>query len=513
MRPGHIVAAALPRGSGAVPALLGALAAGAAIMPLDPDSPAERLSRTLEQTGTAALVTTGSAAAVAGPGQVRMLADGRPQVKLRVTGDPRRIDGACYMLTTSGSAGEPKATVVSAANVFAYRDAMASVLELSASDRVLHTAAFTFSSAMRQLLLPLEAGALVRIVGPGTLLDPVALIETVIQDHVTVLDLVPSYWRRVVSALEADLGDLAHRFRRSSLRLLLSASEPLAAELALRLLEFKPPEARLANMYGQTETTGIVSARTLDRVDSGQAIIDLGVPLPGIGIALADDAGPVPCGHLGEVVVSGPTVGSYLNAGSRSFGEVVIDDAPVPVFRTGDLARRGPDGRIEYVGRADRQVKVRGIRVSLAEAGRPWPASRGGRAAVVADGAATGERELHAYVVPARDQRPTSVDLISFLSEIVPTALVPTRFTVSARCRGWPRGRSRWRACRTPLTRSASAPPSSPRDEPQATMTGIWSEVLQSPRLACRTTSSISAATRSSASTCCSASGVPSRPS
>jgi acyl-coenzyme A synthetase/AMP-(fatty) acid ligase len=495
LEPEELAAVLLPRGLDAVSAYLGSIACGATIVPVDPTALGERTDTLLALADPTVYVTLpGAACPFPGAGHVVVGPDGTPVVAGVADRRGRRLPGGCYLLGTSGSTGVPKVVPIGIDNVRAYRDAMASVLELTPADVVLHSASFTFSSAMRQLLLPLEAGARVRLAGTEELSDPSRLLRSIVDEQITVLDFVPSYWRLVVSSLESDLTDLRELFRSSQVRLLLSASEPLPSALAAKLLD-TAPEATLINMFGQTETTGIVRAHRVNRAALRRPTAPLGAPLPGVGSALVDARGGVaPVGHVGEIVVAGDTVGAgYLDAGTGetgtgSFDEIVIDGMPVRAFRTGDLARTAPDGSVDYVGRLDRQVKVRGVRVSIAEVEAALlrhPAVA--ECAVIVDQPREGGAVLHAYLVPMRDQRPTTVDLKSFLQTIIPSVMAPSRYTLLTTLPRLPSGKialSELRAAAESQQRAHSvAEYVAPRTEADRRMIALWAEVLDVPKV------------------------------
>jgi amino acid adenylation domain-containing protein len=310
------------------------------------------------------------------------------------------------VIYTSGSTGVPKGVKITHSNLGHYLQAMRSALGIAATDRCLHTASFSFSSAVRQLLLPLSCGATVVIATADELRDPLLLFETVRREGVSVVDLVPSYLR-VATGILADLEPQARReLLDNRLRLILSASETLHADLPYRWAAELRHGARFFNMYGQTETTGIVTLYEIppSTAPSTQAM-PVGKPIAGARVDVLDPAGrPVPAGVPGEIWIGGATVGQgYLDEALTvaRFRPDPFDATPgARLYRTGDRGRIRGDGNLEHLGRLDDQVKVRGFRIEPAEIEAILNAHpQVLESVVVVDATATGGKRLVAAVV------------------------------------------------------------------------------------------------------------------
>jgi aspartate racemase len=371
------------------------------------------------------------------PGPPVLIAEEQPQVPdahlpPTWTGDP---ETHCYLIYTSGSTGAPKATIITHANLAAYVSSLWVTLGLTPADRYLHTASSGFSSAIRQQFLPLSHGATVILSSAKEIMDPIRLLRSVPDRGVTVIDLVPSYWSRLCAVIRQDRGSLGADIKNSELRLLLSASEPLTAAVADAIDQIRPGDARLVNMYGLTETSGIAATLEIRRGDRLSDPLPIGRPIPDVTVMVADELlAEVSMGATGEIVVVGHTVGAgYENDEERTAERFSVTRLPgglvTRAFRTGDLGRRMPGGRIQFVGRRDKQVKIRGFRVEPAEieaALARHPAVQ--EVAVLIHRDANGDNALRAFILPHRDQRPTRVDIVSFVRNSLPSYMIPASF-------------------------------------------------------------------------------------
>ncbi|MFK4082537.1 non-ribosomal peptide synthetase [Kribbella sp. NPDC020789] len=264
--------------------------------------------------------------------------------------------GLAYVMPTSGSTGDSKLVRVSHANLVAATTALGQALPaITPGDIYLHYAAFTFSSAVRQLFLPLCSGARVLVATEAERLDPAALLARITASGVTVLDLIPSVLALLIDTLEQHDG--GRTVVSDSVRLVLLASEPLPARLAEQWFVVSGSQAQLHNMYGLTETAGIVSTYQVVPGSHQQGgFLPIGQPVDGTLIDLVGDAqSPT---EEGEITITGPSVMFGYEDGPPTAGNS---------FRTGDLGRRRPDGLLELVGRLDSQVKIRGYKVDTAE--------------------------------------------------------------------------------------------------------------------------------------------------
>ncbi|MBZ5604626.1 MAG: Ldh family oxidoreductase, partial [Acidobacteriia bacterium] len=297
-------------------------------------------------------------------------------------------------------------------------EAIRSAVDVDASDRYLHTASFSFSSSVRQMTVPLSCGATLVLAKTEQIRDPGELFALIERTGATVLDLVPSYWRACLRTIK-DVPE--------SLRLILSASEPLPADLPREWVAAFGNRVRLFNMYGQTETTGIVAVHPIPKnADS----IPIGRPILNTQIELWDEDGkPVPAGVPGEIYVGGDGVArGYWNNPRLTSEHFVHGPSGQRLYRTGDLARSLPDGMLEFIGRVDDQLKIRGFRVEPSEVEialrqHPWV----WESAVVVQADAAGHPRLAAFVVAKERVLPErfTSELRRFLKEKLPDYMVP----------------------------------------------------------------------------------------
>jgi aspartate racemase len=454
VRPGMLVAIAVPRSLDMAVGILGILKVGGAWVPLDPAGPKDRLAFVLKDTAASLLLAHRSpVTALAEPqAKIVLLDEQAAAIGLHSAANldcPMAPTSLAYVIYTSGSTGQPKGVLISHANLAHYIDALREPLGVTADDVYLHTATMAFSSSVRQLIFPLAMGARVVIASPDRIQDPTALFALIRDEGVTVLDLVPSYWRRCIDTLagleEAARGALLdHR-----VRLILSASEPLSPDLPRRWRkEFRHP-ARLVNMFGQTETTGIVTVYPIPPTDQmARSTVPIGRPLARTRIHLLDvDRRAVPVGQIGEIYVEGPGVGcGYLNqpelTAERFPHDLVGEPGQTGIYRTGDLGFALPDGTIVFTGRTDQQVKIRGQRVELTEIeALLHQHERVRQVAVTAYERAPDETGIAAYVVLRPAQTVTVGDLRRFLADSLPDHALPTRFVFLDRLPSTPSGK------------------------------------------------------------------------
>ena len=440
IQPGDRVALAVPRTGDAPVGVLGILRAGAAWVPLDPGYPRDRVALVLEDAGVSALVTREavSAGLPETTAPVLLLDDVEGRTDLEET-DPQVAVSPrhpAYLIYTSGSTGRPKGVVIGHGNLAHYVQAMRNGLGILPGDRYLHTASLAFSSAVRQLFLPLVSGGTVVMASADEVADPLVLFGRIRYGGATVLDLVPSYWGQCVSLLEGLAPDVARDLLDNRVRMVVSASEPLPAELPQRWREGLGHPSRIVNMFGQTETTGIATLYPVD--DPGEeatrgGVVPVGRPIANTSLMVVDVHGqPAPAGVAGEVWVGGAGVGiGYWNLPEETADRFVTRnpgaDGARRFYRTGDLGRWREDGVVEFLGRADFQVKIRGFRVELQEVEAALRTHPGVREAVVAARPGPeGERRLVGWVVPSGDHPPTSRDLREFLRTTLPEYMVPS---------------------------------------------------------------------------------------
>jgi len=423
--PDGVVGVHLRRGLDTVVTLLAAWRAGAAYLPLDPDHPGERLRWMIADSGARVVVT-----ASPGDGEGTDLGPVRTVRVAEAAGNaasgnakrrPTLPDSLAYVVYTSGSTGRPKGVAVTHAGIGNRVDWTIRTHGLSATDRVLQKTSLNFDAAAWEIFAPLVVGGVVVLAPVGTERDPRAMVRAMAEHDVTVLQVVPSVLRLLVEQPGwAGCG---------ALRLVMSAGEPLHAELCQRLLALADVE--IWNTYGPTECSIDVSAHRFDRAQTGGPV-PIGRAIQNIDLRVLDEAGgEVEPGAVGELHVGGVGLARGYRGRPGLTAERFVPDAygkPAErLYRTGDRVRQAADGTLEYLGRLDEQVKINGVRVEPAEVAAALmacPPVSG--AAVVCRPDAQGESRLVAYVVGVG---PDGLEALrERLAERLPRALTPTVF-------------------------------------------------------------------------------------
>ena len=418
---GDPVAVCLARGIEGVVALLGILMAGGVYLPLDAGAPPMRQRDAIARSGVRALVADDASSAVAAvaPCPVVRVSDGlvtgagveRPRVA-------RPAQAPAYCIHTSGSTGEPKGVLVSHGALAEHVSACIDLHGVTAQDRLLQFASTAFDPAIEQTLTALCTGAslLVRGEHAWTLADFLAAMR---DESVTVADVPTAWWQHLAvrDLLPGEAGPL---------RLLIVGGEP--ALVRDRLPAGWP---RTLNAYGPTEAT--ITA-TIDEIAAGDAhagpFHPIGRALPGAQVHVLDDRlAPVPPGVVGELHIGGTRLAlGYLGRPELTAERFVAAPSGAPgerLYRTGDRVRFLRDGRLEFIGRRDCQVKVRGFRVELGEIEHALARHPGIAAVAVVDLAGEhGDRRLVACAVPRDAALPA--DWRDWLRDRLPAYMVPT---------------------------------------------------------------------------------------
>ncbi len=473
--------------------ILGILKCGAAYLPLDPDYPAARLAFMTYDSSLSLVLTTANLATHLSDSVQLILLDSErdgiaEQSDANLTDGPNP-DGLAYVIYTSGSTSEPKGVMINHGSLANYVQALQLELGITESDRYLHTASIAFSSSRRQLLLPLSRGAAVVIASSEQRKDPVALFELIKQERITVMDAVPSFWRNCTTVLSSLDIESRTRLLDNRLRLMLSASEPLLSDIHQTWTQQFAHPARHIHMFGQTETAGIVCVYEIPET-AGERIgnVPIGHPIANTEIYILDEKQQlVPVGTAGELYIGGAGVGrGYRDRAeltAQKFLAHPFSDAPgARLYRTGDWARLTAAGEIEFAGRQDSQVKVRGFRVELQEveaALARHPAVKD--SAVAAREDSSGTMRLIAYLVTDRAAGPISTEMRTFMSAQVPDYMVPAKFVRLAALPLNANGKLDRRGLPEPdqLRPELATAYQEPRTRIEHLLAEIWSDVFQ----------------------------------
>jgi amino acid adenylation domain-containing protein len=493
--PGTPVGVLLNRSTGSVVAALAVMKTGGVYVPLDPAYPAAHLAFIREDARLQVLVTEpGLLSEAAGCKVLCLEADAETRVGEQ---EENPVSGAApstlaYLIYTSGSTGKPKGVMITHANLCHYVHAMREALGIRPDDGYLHTASFAFSASVRQFAVPLFCGARLDIASSEAIRNPRALFESVKAQGTSIIDLVPSYWRMCRQALAGLTPACRAELLTNQIRLALSASEPLPPDEIGEWGSAFRPDAKWINMFGQTETTGIVTVYPVPPRDAvSRNVVPIGRPIANTRVHVLDSSRqPVPPGVWGELYVGGAGVGlGYLNDPALTAHAFVPDPfSGIPgarLYRTGDVTRYLAEGTLEFAGRVDQQIKLRGYRIdpgqieAVVRRHPDWS-----ECAVVPSVDANGESRLVACVVAAPGVQGDSAELRAFLKRQLPDYMIPSKIISMAALPRTPSGK----VDRTALGSSLQRLPVPGRDlEPEplglathaeGTLTAIWTQLL-----------------------------------
>ncbi|TNH22704.1 amino acid adenylation domain-containing protein [Micromonospora orduensis] len=486
--PGRLVGVWLDRDAELVSTLLAVAKSGSAYLPLDPAQPTARLEHMLADAGAVVVVTTSALAPRVREvftGRIVELDTERAALSARPDTAPERTadaDSPMYVIYTSGSTGRPKGVVVTHANVSRLFTVTMPLFGFDRTDvwTLFHSYAFDFS--VWEMWGALLHGGRLVVVPRSVARAPNELLDLLVEQQVTVLNQTPSAFRSLVDL--AAVGD--SRLDRLALRTVVFGGETLdPAMLRPWVDRFGLDRPELVDMYGITETTVHVTYHrlTVEDVDAGGGS-PIGVPLSDLNVHLLDDnLEPVPDGVDGEIYVCGAGLAmGYLNRPGITAQRFVVDPIGGPgarMYRSGDLARRGPAG-LEYRGRIDDQVQIRGYRVELGEIQSALVAHPRVRHAVVVPRAEpAGDTRLVAYVVPAGATAPPVADLRVHLSAMLPEYMLPGTYTMLDELPMTANGKLD--KDRLPAPVRASAGGTAPRSLREELLCQIFAEVLDLP--------------------------------
>jgi amino acid adenylation domain-containing protein len=442
-------------------AVLGVLKAGAAYVPLDPHYPQERLAFIRQDAALTIVLTR----------------DNWPDFASQQDSSPVSVapDQNAYVMYTSGSTGKPKGVEVPHSALMNFLWSMRSEPGISASDRLLAVTTLSFDIAGLELFLPLIAGAQVVIAGRETTRDGKALASLIDKAAITIMQATPTTWKLLLEAGWGGKPDLK----------MLCGGEELTRDLANELM---PRGESLWNMYGPTETT-IWSATC--RVTQGEGPVPIGRPIANTQLYVLDPRGePTPIGVPGELHIAGDGLArGYLNRPELTAEKFVANPfAGVPnarMYRTGDMARYLPDGRLVCMGRIDNQIKLRGHRIELGEIESALLAHASVRdAAVIVREDAPGDKRLVAYIKPAQSGSLDTKQLREHLATRLPEAMVPALFAAMDALPLTPNGKiDRNALAALPPVGAEQARYVAPRTNREKAIAAIWEQVLKVERV------------------------------
>ncbi|MBT2400164.1 non-ribosomal peptide synthetase [Streptomyces sp. ISL-100] len=475
--PDVLVGLCMERGAQTVVALLAILKAGAAYVPLDPEYPADRLAYMLQDAGVRLLVTQ------------RHLHDRLPDTDAHLIDvDPAGEESAhhpatapevalspdhlAYIIYTSGSTGAPKGVMTSHRAVVRLIHE-SGVLDVRPGDVVAQFASVSFDASTLEVWSALLNGARLAVHPPSA--PTGSELGRFLKEHeVTHLAITAGLFHQVV---DDDASAL------SGLRQLVAGGDKLSPEHCARLLAAHPT-LRLSNGYGPTEATSLTTTHTLSTGLDPAAPVPLGTPIGNTRVyVLTETLEPAPVGVPGELYIAGPGLArGYLNRRGLTAAQFVADPygaAGTRMYRSGDLARRRPDGVLEFLGRSDGQVKIRGFRIELGEVESALKTHPDvADAVVVAHQGDVGHRRLVAYLVS--DREPTTSELRAHLALSLPDHMTPAVFVPLEKLPLTSNGKVDRGNLPEPEIQAGrlGSDYAAPRNATEEALAGVWAEVL-----------------------------------
>ncbi|HGJ8974839.1 TPA: amino acid adenylation domain-containing protein, partial [Pseudomonas aeruginosa] len=469
-----LIGVAMERSVELVIALMGILKAGGAYVPLDPEYPQERLSYMLEDSGVRLLLT-----------QAHLL-DGLPvsaEVQpLVLAADSERLEGfdasdpevavtgenLAYVIYTSGSTGRPKGAGNRHSALTNRLCWMQDAYQLDGSDAVMQKTPFSFDVSVWEFFWPLMVGARLVLAQPGDHRDPSRLMDLIGRESISTLHFVPSMLQAFLQAPGVSAC--------TSLKRIVCSGEALPVDAQQRVLA-ELPGVRLYNLYGPTEAA--IDVTHWDCREEGRDTVPIGRPIANLRCYVLDDAlEPVPVGALGELYLAGAGLARGYHLRPALSAERFLADPFATgerMYRTGDLARYRADGVIEYAGRIDHQVKLRGLRIELGEIETRLLEHHAVReaAVLVVDG-----KQLVGYVTLAAEPDEWRGMLSAHLAESLPEYMVPMQWVALERMPLSPNGKLDRKALPRPDATLGQVVYSMPRSPAERCLAEIWEALL-----------------------------------
>ncbi|MBI5032797.1 MAG: amino acid adenylation domain-containing protein [Chloroflexi bacterium] len=493
--PEVIVALFVERSIDMLVGLLGTLKAGGVYLPLDPAFPRERIAYMLNDSQAHVILTQQRLRNRLPDHPARIVCldsdwDATAQCDDTNLPDTATRDQLAYVLYTSGSTGEPKGVMITHGALADHCRDCQRYYEITAQDRALQFASLNFDASLEQIFTTLIAGATLVLRGPD-ILDAHRFNEMVAENELTIVNIPPAYWHQWAQVC-ADATDLSPN---KQVRLVIIGGDVVLPETLALWRRTSMRGARLLNAYGPTETTITALTFQVDNDVANFQRVPIGRPLANRTAYILDRCGNVaPVGVPGELHIGGAGLArGYLHRPELTAEKFVMMDTRLPAaigsrfYKTGDLARYLPDGNIEFLGRLDNQIKIRGIRIELGEIQamlNQHPMVREG--IVIAREDSSQEKQLVAYVVATDNtRRPTANELRNFLRAKLPDYMVPVTFVLLDALPLNVSGKVDQHALPMPEIMRADLTLSyvAPRTSVEAELARIWSELLHIERV------------------------------
>lgn len=478
--PDVLVGICLERSLELIVALLAILKAGGAYVPLDSSYPKERLAFMLLDSGVSVLITQRRLLTELPEHQARVLClDDRDWVakessmELSTKVAPENL---AYVIYTSGSTGKPKGAMNTHLGICNRLLWMQEQYQLRENDRVLQKTPVSFDVSVWELFWPLLNGAKLVMAKPGGHQDGAYLVDVIRDQEITVMHFVPSMLQIFL--------DVSGVEKCSSLRQVICSGEALSFKLIQRF--FSRLHAKLDNLYGPTEAAVDVTYWPC-RLNNDVHTVPIGRPVANTQTHILDSSlEPVSIGEIGELYLAGVQLArGYFNRPDLTAERFVPNPLGLEpgsrMYNTGDLARYLPDGNIEFLGRADHQVKIRGNRIELGEIEavlNQHPVLQ--ETVVVAREDKTGNKRLLAYIVAKKGHKPSLKELRDFVQKTLPDYMIPSSFTFLESVPVNPNGKADRAALPAPdqSRPQLEQPYVAPRTELERYLCDLWREIL-----------------------------------
>lgn len=481
VKPGVLVAVFVERGLDMIVALLGTLKAGGAYVPMDPTYPPARLRYVLDDAKVPVVLTQASLTSgwTFGSAHVVQLDRDWQAIAREDAAKPKDLatsDDLAYVIYTSGSTGKPKGVEIQHSAVVNLLQSMLVKPGLHETDVLAAVTTLSFDIAGLELFLPLCVGAKLSIVSRETAQYGISLLEHLKKVKATIVQATPVTWKQLIEA----------GWHGEPRLKILCGGESLPPDLANELLK---RSMSVWNMYGPTETT-IWSA--VAPIAAAETPVPIGYSIANTQLHVLDPQFQlVPIGVPGELHIAGRGLArGYLNNPALTAEKFIANpfsrEPNARMYRTGDLVRRRRDGQLEFLGRADDQIKLRGFRIELGEIESALAGHLGvAQAVVLLREDVPGEKRLVAYLVPTKGSAPASPELRDFLLRSLPAYMVPAAYVSLDTLPLTPNGKIDRRALPAPdwSNQSRATPYAAPGSPAEETMAGIWREVLRLPRV------------------------------
>jgi len=474
--------------------MLGVLKAGGAYVPLDPAYPAERLAFMIDDAGLSLVLTQDSLTNQVPLGRASLFRldkdwESIAQESAENPGPNVSAANLAYVIYTSGSTGNPKGVMIEHRSLVNFSITAAAAYQIKPADRILQFASLCFDLSVEEIYPALTHGATVVLRTDEMISSAREFLDYCEEWRTTILDLPTAYWHELTDELGA--GDLKLP---ASVRLVIIGGEKAAFDRVEAWHKLVGDSVRLVNSYGPTETTVAATMCDLKPQDEGitRNVVPIGRPLANASVYVLDQSfRPVPIGAPGELHIGGPGVArGYVNrpelTNEKFIYDPFSDDRRARLYKTGDLVRYRPDGNIEFLGRVDNQIKIRGFRVELEEIELALRSQHGvSDCVVVLHEDNDGDKRLIGYVVEEAQSQLKTSELRDSLKTKLPAYMVPALFEIIDALPLLPNGKINRRALPEPQSTRAETGEAfvAPRTPIEHLLATEWCDVLKLERV------------------------------